>query len=115
MQGCGWPPEKVEALLRDDPVVLTEWRRATTGPHGGDRTTKPCNTSLAPVYGTAYLLGRLKRERRDLFEKVARKELSTHAAAVEAGFRKVPTPLDKIRKLLPKLTAEERAILKDEL
>ena len=26
MQGCGWPPEKVEVLLRDDPEILAKWR-----------------------------------------------------------------------------------------
>jgi hypothetical protein len=36
----------------------------------------------------AYTLDRLKRERPDLFERVARKELSANAAAIEAGFRR---------------------------
>jgi len=25
---CGWPPENVEALIKDDHKVLTLWRRA---------------------------------------------------------------------------------------
>jgi hypothetical protein len=117
LKGCGWPPEKVEALIKDDAVILEEWRRATTAPkhiHGdsdGDVIT------IKPRRGTnrAYLLGRLKRERRDLFERVARKELTTHAAAIEAGFRKKLSALEQIRRLVPKLTDEERTILADEL
>jgi hypothetical protein len=29
-RGCGWDPEKVAALLRDDPETLVLWRRAIT-------------------------------------------------------------------------------------
>jgi hypothetical protein len=29
--GCGWAPEKVEALLHNDPEVLEMWRDAITG------------------------------------------------------------------------------------
>src|SRR5262249_54816374 len=41
-----------------------------------------------------YAHRRLFRDRPDLFERVRQGELSAHAAMVEAGFRKVPTPLD---------------------
>jgi hypothetical protein len=56
---------------------------------GGKRQTD--NISL-PSYGTSatYTLKRLKRERRDLFDKVCAGELSANAAAIEAGFRKKP-------------------------
>jgi hypothetical protein len=107
----------VEALLRDDPVILEEWRRATT--RDGGRPTKTADniSSLPRRSGTdrAYTLSRLKRERPDLFRRVVKKELSAHAAAIAAGFVKEPTALDQIRKLLPKLTPKERAILKSEL
>jgi hypothetical protein len=52
MQDCGWPPEKVEALLKDAPVVLAEWREAMTGQHGGDRkraSTKRFVTMMVTV------------------------------------------------------------------
>jgi hypothetical protein len=42
-------------------------------------------------------------------------EMSANAAAIEAGFRKKPTALEQIRKLLPKLSPTERAQLRDEL
>jgi hypothetical protein len=58
--GCGWPPEKVEALIRDDPEVLALWREAVTGQHGGDRSSKADNISLEPGHGTSrsYTLSR---------------------------------------------------------
>jgi hypothetical protein len=120
LRGCGWPPEKVELLLRDDPVVLTEWREATTARHGGDRVSgnsKNNNIILDPIQGTSlsYTLDRLKRERPDLFRRVVKKELSANAAAIEAGWRKVPSAMEQIRKLLRKLTAEERDVLREEL
>lgn len=54
------------------------------GPHGGLglRTTKS-KTDDVP-----YVLGRLKRDRPDLAERVLNKDMSANAAAIEAGFRK---------------------------
>jgi hypothetical protein len=90
------------------------------------RTTKKVDIS----YGTAdYWLSRLKRAApRDLARKgmtaehfaelaahVRKGELSANAAAIEAGFRKKPTVLDQILKLLPQLTEEERAILRQKI
>jgi hypothetical protein len=42
-------------------------------------------------------------------------DLSANAAAIEAGFRKVRTPLEQIMRLLPKLTPDERRKVHDEL
>jgi len=37
LAGCGWPPEKVEALIKDDVETLALWREATVGkPHRHD-------------------------------------------------------------------------------
>jgi hypothetical protein len=58
--------------------------------------------------GSTYQLKRLKRDRPDLAEKVVRGELSAHAAAIEAGFRKRLTPFETVLKLIPKLTDDER-------
>jgi len=110
MQGCGWPPEKVEVLLRDDPVILAEWREATTAPNhrpaesSDNITTLPprrgtettgakhihadaSNRSIKPIHGTtrAYTLTRLKQQEPELFKRVTRGELSANAAAIEAG------------------------------
>jgi hypothetical protein len=43
-----------------------------------------------------------------LFERVVAGELSANAAAIEAGFRKVKTPLEQVMALIPKLTEEDR-------
>jgi hypothetical protein len=116
LDGMGWESEedkeRIASLLRFDPEVLTMWRRETTAPkhmhHDGS------NRTIKPIRGTtlAYTLDRLKRERPDLFERVVAKQLSANAAAIEAGFRKQPTPFETIAKaitkLLPRLTAQER-------
>jgi hypothetical protein len=56
-----------------------------------------------------YALRRLKRDRPDLAEKVITGELSANAAAIEAGFRKPPSPLKQLRKAWDKASADERA------
>jgi hypothetical protein len=63
----------------------------------------------------AYTLDRLKRNNPELFAKVVNGELSANAAAIEAGFRKKLSALEQIRKLIPKLTAEDCDFLAGEL
>jgi len=68
-------------------------------------------TSTSPAtQGTSksYTLNRLRREHAELFERVVAGELSANAAAIEAGFRKVKTPLEQVMALIPKLTEEDR-------
>jgi hypothetical protein len=83
------------------------WRRQESA------DIKTDNVSLDPQHGNRrdYTLTRLKRARPDLFARVTRQELSANAAAIEAGFRKKPSPLEQIQKLLPKLTPQERVIV----
>lgn len=111
----------VEALIKDQPEVLALWREAITPRHGGDRVggnapSKSDNITL-DGRGTSksYTLDRLKRERPDLFRRVCDREMSAHRDAIEAGFRKQPTPFEQVAKLLPKLTAAERRKLKEML
>jgi hypothetical protein len=71
LAGCGWPPEKVEALIKDDPKVLALWREATTAAkHRHDDTD---NVRIKPKHGNqrAYTLVRLKRERPDIAARLA--------------------------------------------
>jgi hypothetical protein len=124
VEGLGWNSEddlkQIESLLRYAPDVLTKWRQAITPEHGGDRRSE--NASIKnnniildrPVQGTslAYTLDRLSRESPDLYAKVVAKELSANAAAIEAGFRKRPSPFEQVVKLIPKLTAAEWAEVK---
>ena len=55
----------------------------------------------------AYTLTRLKKNEPELFQQVVAGELSANAAAIKAGWRKKPTPLESVLKLLPKLSDEE--------
>ena len=123
IEGCGWPLDKVEKLIKDDPETLAMWREAVTGPEGRPPKTGDNITSFPRVTGTsrAYTLTRLKREAPELFERTCLpkknpQHLSPNAAAIEAGFRKPPQkPFDQVRKLIPKLTPEERTKLKEML
>lgn len=92
----GWneDPDKIEALLRDDPEVLVMFREAMTGTHGGDRrseTAIKCNNITLETLSTGtrrdYTLTRLKNQHAELYERVVAGELSANAAAIEAGIR----------------------------
>jgi hypothetical protein len=109
--GCGFDPKHVEALLNksEDAEALAMWRKAMTGKRGGDRQSEQAKSIHDNIMnarqGTsrAYTLDRLSRERPDLFERVKAGTLSANAAAIEAGWRKTPTPLERVLALLPKL------------
>lgn len=114
LAGCGWSPDKVEALIKDDAETLTLWHKAVTGKHGGDRKSKNDNVSLAPRQGNskAYTLARLEKQEPELYRQVVEKKLSANAAAIKAGFRKKLTPFERIQKLIPKLSAKEKRQLR---
>lgn len=60
-------------------------------PNGGDRKSADYqgdNITLNRGTNPTYALKRLKRDRPDLFARVVAGDLSPHAAAVEAGFRR---------------------------
>ena len=115
--GLGMPTASVKLVMEelDDNRLLGD----VLGSHGGDRRSEQakdqaCNTSLK--YGTAkYWCARLDRDGlTDLAAKVRAGELSANAAAIEAGFRKQPSPFQQVQKLLSKLTAKElRALLRE--
>lgn len=94
LKGCGWPINKVEALIKDDPQTVALWRDAIKRPVGTNQHTieDGDNVTIHDGRGNSlsYTVSRLKRERPDLFEKVIAKKLSANAAAIEAGFRKKP-------------------------
>jgi hypothetical protein len=115
-EGWGQNPDKIEALLKDSPEVLACWREEMTESKGKrSKADNADNISNKPKVdaGTskAYTLSRLKRENAELFQAVVAGELSANAAAVKAGWRKKLTPLESIIKLLPKLNADEVAVL----
>jgi hypothetical protein len=118
--GVGIELDTVEKLIADDPEAFALYRAEMVAPKGINQHTKEDNDNISilqPGHGTslAYTLDRLKRERLDLFEQVKAKQLSANAAAVEAGFRRKPTPFEIIVRQLPRLTAEEREQLINKL
>ena len=115
MVGWGENPDRIEALIRDDTEVLAMWREAMkekTGPKvkGGDGGL--CNniTETKGTTGTsrAYTVSRLQREAPELFAQVAAGTISANAAAIKAGFRKKPTPLELLRAIWAKASNTER-------
>jgi hypothetical protein len=97
-----------EAIPKDVVVKLAK--------HGGDRRSEQAreNQGSNPTLkkrGRDYDLARLQRDRPELFQCVLAGELSANAAAIEAGFRKQLTPVERILRLVAKLSAEERAEL----
>jgi hypothetical protein len=111
LAGCGWSPEKVAALLKDEPEVLRMWREVTKVGQGRRTDLVDIVNEVKPSKGNsrAYTLDRLKRDRPDLFDKVCAGELSANAAAIEAGWRKPPTPLGTLRKAWAKATPDQQA------
>jgi hypothetical protein len=113
--GLGAKLEIVEKLVEDDAEALAMFREATTGKKHAHADGD--NITIKPERGTskAYILDRLKRERPDLFRKVAAKELSANAAAIEAGWRRKPSALENALKAFRKLTNEERRAFLDKV
>jgi hypothetical protein len=129
--GCGLKPEKVTELLRKagDEDALKMWLQAIRA-----KQTQQINVTTPklqagkgrPVKGStekddrtfnrgttaAYAIARLRRDRPDIHARVLAGELTPNAGMIEAGFRKKReskklTPLERIERLLPKLTDAE--------
>jgi hypothetical protein len=63
----------------------------------------------------AYILARLDTDRPELATQVRLKKITANQAAILAGFRRNPAALQKILKLLPRLTSTERNTLRRKL
>ena len=60
-----------------------------------------------------YLRARLKTQHPEISKALDAGEYkSVHRAAIEAGIVKVPTALDQVKKLLPRLSGEDREELR---
>lgn len=117
--GYGLEPEEVAIAVRwlelnppDEPLALEA--AVKLGRHGGDRRSEKVrdqvrDTKLKPSTDTkAYVLARLDRDDPRLAAEVRSGKKSANKAAIEAGFRKRPTPFEQVTKLIPQLTATER-------
>ena len=100
--GCNGAPEAGDGINTDNVRV--------DSPPAHDRSPAP-----AAGNSSSYAHRRLARARPDLLEKVKKGELSANAAMIEAGFRKVPTTLDVLRKAWAKATLEERLLFLQEV
>jgi hypothetical protein len=86
------------------------------GPGRGNKTSVIGVRLSKSPNSRAYLIARLRRDGfAELADQVEAKEISARAAAIEAGFSKNLSAFDKIVKLLPKLTDDERNRLRDML
>jgi hypothetical protein len=107
----------IRNLCRDDPAALDALDRVTQRPTRGDRKSEDfsvdnVNADSRPAGNSRdAALRRLRRDRPDLHRRVVDRELSCHAAMVEAGFRKRLTALEQVLRLLPKLSVEEEDTL----
>lgn len=110
--GWGEDPAKIEAVIRDDAEVLAMWREAMKGKAGRPKreleTHRNPTQYKTPDRGRAYDLSRLRREAPELFERVKAGEMSANAAAIEAGFRRRKTALEKLKTAWSNASAEER-------
>jgi len=101
--GLGTTIRFLKNLCRDDVEALAAIDKATKREPGDGKnqyTKQEClvdiiNEAERPT-GTSrdYAIRRLRKDRPDLLEKVIAGQLSAHAAAVEAGHRKKPTPAE---------------------
>jgi hypothetical protein len=97
-------------------AVLGEREVGIPGGKAGPGRGKKTDSSATRLgRGRAYILARLDRDRPDLAAKVRVKKLTANSAAVLAGFRRKPTPLEKILNLLPRLASADRDRLRREL
>ena len=73
--------------------------------HGGDRRSEQGSIPTLKVgRGREYDVARLDRYSPELAAEVRAGNLSANAAAIQAGFRKKPSPFEIARRQVPKLT-----------
>ncbi len=80
-------------------VTLREGGNLKPGPKriaSSDNNVIQTNGKQMQGNSRAYTLDRLKRKHPALFDRVKAGELSANAAAIEAGFRKVKTPIEQV-------------------
>jgi hypothetical protein len=111
---------KAEAARRAHEVAVAS--QATQGPVGVHHNDMGDKTSASQSSGKTIISAerRLRKDRKDLWDRVLAGELTWHGAMIEARFwkrkpsRKISL-LDRIRKLIAKMTPEERQKLIEEL
>lgn len=109
--GMGMKLDQLKALCRDRPDAVDAIDRVCQQPIGVNQHTDNIRPQdpVSKKGGTSieYGLRRLRKDRPDLHQRVLAKEMSVHAACVEAGFRKKPTALEQAKKLFEKMSRED--------
>jgi hypothetical protein len=112
LDGIGATVDMIRNLVRDDVEACDLLDRELKRPVGynlpvDNINSRPDGTSRARA------LRRLRKDRPDIHERVIAGELSPHAGMVEAGFRKVPTPEEIIKRNFQKLDDSRRMRILD--
>lgn len=121
LEGLGADIGLIRNLIRDDVEALEMFDAAVQGKHGGDHKSEAINfdnvqVGAAPTGNSKQAaIRRLRKQRPDLLEKVKAGEMSAHAAAREAGFRKERSPLSWLRWAWKKASEAERESFLDEV
>jgi hypothetical protein len=110
--GCQIDIDRMTALISHDTQVLGKWRKAVTAQkhvHKDDAY----NVSIIPKHGNsrAYTIARLERDYPRIAAAVHAGEMSPNAAAIQVGIRKKASPFEQVKKLLPRLSAQEKTVL----
>ena len=138
LRGLGESLEDIERLIADDEDAVVQLAELKKGKEGGannpkgsnqhqkvvtdnniisdqDLFTEPSKPKRNTTQGTsrAYTLTRLKNEQPELYAKVKAKEISANKAAIEAGWRKVETDVDKAKRAYLKLALSDTVIIAD--
>ncbi len=128
LRGLGEKLEDIERLIADDAESLVRLRELVVAGKGAPEGNQNAKTNTDNVSicsdlfaepepakkkanagnSRAYTLSRLKKERPDLFDRVAANELTANAAAIEAGWRKVPSALETLQRAWKKASSEEQ-------
>lgn len=99
---CRREPEVLERIE----AAVEELAKDTPKDEATGRFVRGDNVNTDKGNSHTYALKRLKRDRPDLAEKVVRGEVSAHAAAIEAGFRR------RLVQVEPTVEGFDRAIAK---
>jgi len=133
IRGWGEDPEKVKAVIKDDPECLALYREAMKCVNQHDAPPKLDDIVIKQKRQSevgnskAYTCERLKRVAPQLFEEVKAGRMSANAAAIQAGIRKKPTAedqcvrgfkkssrrLDVIQRVVEELQPHELVVVRD--
>lgn len=116
--GLGLTDHDLSAVLEEPDrarPLVSVLSRSAAGKLGGRGHKAPDENKELSAYGTArhYTVGRLRRDRPDLADRVERRELSANAAAIEAGFRRPRSAFSDLCAAWRRASGDDRARFED--